>query len=289
MLLGMNIITFRASEVETKQEEPKIEQTEFFAGEIIEKDGEKKIVSKDTIDTNVSELFSDNERVVDYPSEKDLELALKFYNQYKGTEYVQGSREEFLNEITAGAVQKGISYEQYLKEYEESVEVPVKGARKTVNDFANMTPPKSSVGNILYVDTISTWNHVGIYHSSEYYIDAPGSGKTVRYTKYTTKQAVKKGRRMQVLKVNTTSTVKKAAAKYAYNQRGKQYDNNFATNKANTSSSNKKFNCSELVYKAYRYNGSKSINLDSDGGAGVYPDDIYKSNLTTSIWKSAVA
>lgn len=288
MVLGLNIFTFKASEVEGVKEEVKVEQSEFFAGEIIEKNGEKKVVSKDVV-SNVSELFNDDEMVVDYPSEKDLELALKFYNQYKGTDYIQGTREEFLNEIISGAVQKGISYEQYLKEYEESVEVPVKGARKTVNDFANMTPPKSSVGNILYVDTISTWNHVGIYHSSEYYIDAPGPDKTVRYTKYTTKQAVKKGRRMQVLKVNTTSTVKKAAAKYAYSKRGKPYDTNFANNKSNTSSSNQKFNCSELVYKAYKYNGSKSINLDSDGGAGVYPDDIYKSSLTSSIWKSAVA
>lgn len=289
MFLGINIFTFNASEIDGKQEEVEVEQTEFFAGEIIEKDGEKKVISKDVVSSNVSEVLNDDESVVDYPSENDLELVLRFYNQYKGTDYIQGTREEFLTEIIAGAVQKGISYEQYLKEYAESVEVPVKGARKTVNDFANMTPPKSSVGNILYVDTISTWNHVGIYHSAEYYMDAPGPGRTVRYTQYTTKQPVKKGRRMQVLKVNTTSTVKKAAAKYAYSQRGKQYDNNFATNKSNTSSSNKKFNCSELVYKAYRYNESKSINLDSDGGAGVYPDDIYKSKLTTSIWKSTVA
>lgn len=53
-----------------------------------------------------------------------MKQILKFYNQYKGTEDVQGTRDEFQNEIVAGAIQKGISYEQYLKEYSEVVDVP---------------------------------------------------------------------------------------------------------------------------------------------------------------------
>lgn len=37
------------------------------------------------------------------------------------------------------------------------------------------------------------------------------------------------------------------------------------------------FNCSSLVWSAYMYASKNEIDLDNDGGPGVYPDDVRDS------------
>ena len=64
---------------------------------------------------------------------------------------------------------------------------------------------------------------------------------------------------------------------------GKDYDFNFYNNKENTAEGNKTFNCSELVWKAWKFNGEANVDIDSNGGSGVYPNNIRKSDRTVKI------
>lgn len=86
--------------------------------------------------------------------------------------------------------------------------------------------------------------------------------------------------------VRYTSTVRKAVAQWALKQVGKPYDYDYENNKLNTTSNNAKFNCSELVYKAWKYNGNTSVDLDSNAGTGVYPNNIRDSKYTSLIYTS---
>lgn len=70
--------------------------------------------------------------------------------------------------------------------------------------------------------------------------------------------------------VATSYSTQVKAADYArVHLTGKRYNNNFAWNKGSNIDT---LNCSELVYKAYKR--SVNIDLDFDGGLGVYPVDI---------------
>ena len=67
--------------------------------------------------------------------------------------------------------------------------------------------------------------------------------------------------------VKTSQTKRNKAGSYAYNKlRGKKYSANFAVNKKTGSA---KMNCSQLVWAAYK--ASVKIDLDGNGGLGVYP------------------
>lgn len=74
---------------------------------------------------------------------------------------------------------------------------------------------------------------------------------------------------------------RKRVAKWGIDQVGKGYDANFSDNKKNTVANNKRMNCSELVWKAWKF--KKNVDLDSNGGPGVYPNNIKNSNRTKLI------
>ncbi len=60
----------------------------------------------------------------------------------------------------------------------------------------------------------------------------------------------------------------------------KPYNIYFATNKKPYG---KKMNCSQLVWAAYK--NSAKVDLDGNGGPGVYPKDIVKSSKTKT-WRT---
>lgn len=78
---------------------------------------------------------------------------------------------------------------------------------------------------------------------------------------------------------------RKAVAAWALKQVGKPYDYVFSENKVNDVEGNLMFNCSELVWKAWRYNLKVAVDLDSNGGTGVYPNNIRDSKRTVKIAK----
>ncbi|MBM7051690.1 YiiX/YebB-like N1pC/P60 family cysteine hydrolase [Rothia sp. ZJ1223] len=67
------------------------------------------------------------------------------------------------------------------------------------------------------------------------------------------------------------------AANFALQQVGKPYNGVFFNNKKINAS---KYNCSQLVWAAYKSN-DPNVDLDANGGPGVYPSDIANSSWTT--------
>lgn len=116
-------------------------------------------------------------------------------------------------------------------------------------------------------------NHVGIYYTTKTIVEAPGPGSK---SKSVTASTLKKCGPIYKMYANTSQSNRDKAANHAYNNfRGLDYDSNFINNKDHN---NGKLNCSELVWKAYKH-GAK-LDYDSNGGEGVYPDNIKDHNNT---------
>lgn len=159
----------------------------------------------------------------------------------------------------------------------------------TAIDSAGPTPSSSSssgtssrftlgvgknTGDIFYTQaSTSGFNHghVGIYDTTSTIIEAPGlnqkshkiQASAVRVSKGAVKQLVR-----------TKQYLRDAAAANARHYLGRDYNSVFFNNK----NQNGKMNCSQLVWAAYYY--GPGIDLDSNGGLGVYPTDIRDSPRT---------
>lgn len=120
--------------------------------------------------------------------------------------------------------------------------------------------------------------HTGIYSAKPTIVEAPGTGKKSRSTSASSYKVPKKSYKMDV---KISQTKRNKAGSYAYNKlRGKKYSANFAVNKKTGSA---KMNCSQLVWAAYK--ASVKIDLDGNGGLGVYPYNI-KDSKHTHIYKT---
>ncbi|WP_211223117.1 hypothetical protein [Propionicicella superfundia] len=117
--------------------------------------------------------------------------------------------------------------------------------------------------------------HAGIYHGKGTIVEAPGAGKRSRSAAASI-YPVRKGAVKQYVKVSYNDGAK--AGKYAYDHlRGKEYNNNFAFNKDPNGA---KMNCSQLVWAAYKK--ALNVDLDGNGGPGVYPYDLKNSSRTVT-------
>ncbi|WP_143590720.1 hypothetical protein [Thermoactinospora rubra] len=117
--------------------------------------------------------------------------------------------------------------------------------------------------------------HTGIYSERAWITEARGSGDLSGEFYYSGRQYCSK---IEKMFVSTSQTNRDSAGNYASAYlTGKPYNSNFAWNKGGDIST---LNCSELVYKAYKR--SVNIDLDGDGGLGVYPNDIKNSSLTVT-------
>ncbi|MEW9077243.1 YiiX/YebB-like N1pC/P60 family cysteine hydrolase [Terrisporobacter glycolicus] len=79
---------------------------------------------------------------------------------------------------------------------------------------------------------------------------------------------------------NTSKATDASAAGYAKYYIGRPYNWNFADIETN-----KKFYCSQLVYKAYKHKAHKDLNY---GGGPVHPIDLVKSKHTSIIYSKGV-
>jgi uncharacterized protein YycO len=141
--------------------------------------------------------------------------------------------------------------------------------KKTVGNARN----KGDIFHSYAQTAVYKHNHVGIYYTTKTIVEAPGRGTK---SKSVTASTLKKCGPIYKMYVNAKQASRDKAANYAYNNyRGKDYDTNFAVNKGSDST---KLNCSELVWKAYKY--AVSIELDSNGGPGVYPNNIKDDGST---------
>ncbi len=78
--------------------------------------------------------------------------------------------------------------------------------------------------------------------------------------------------------VDVSQSTRNSAASYAYsNLRGKPYNSNFFMNRFEYGST---MNCSQLVWAAYLIKAG--IDIDGNGGLGVYPYNIKDSRFTST-------
>ncbi|MDO4822156.1 MAG: YiiX/YebB-like N1pC/P60 family cysteine hydrolase [Rothia sp. (in: high G+C Gram-positive bacteria)] len=116
--------------------------------------------------------------------------------------------------------------------------------------------------------------HNALYVDTDILVEAPGLNRLSREVKvddYKLPSGIEKYR------VNTSQENRDAAARHAKeNFIDKPYDIGFLNNKEN---GRQHLNCSELVWAAYFE--TSGIDLDSDGGTGVYPYDFQSSEHVT--------
>lgn len=114
--------------------------------------------------------------------------------------------------------------------------------------------------------------HDGIYYTISSIVEAPGTGEVSRLAS-AAERYVPAGAQKQA--VDATSAQRDSAADYAYtNMLGRAYNLIFFANKDYEGA----VNCSQLVWAAYH--ATSGIDLDGNGGWGVYPNDIRDSSLT---------
>lgn len=210
---------------------------------------------------------------------------IKAYCDAYGIEYHNTT--EFRNEVENMIQQRGSTTKVKVLKYKAMDCLNLHGSSKDPNSGKKSRDiPDSKIADIIWTNNpVTPWNHVGLYRKSTQIIEAIGKGVKTRNVgvqqEYPFKiyKVMKKDNSGRYSKNN-----RKAVAAWAYAQLGKPYDVDFSDNKRNNAGQNWSFNCSELVWKAWRFNGKVNPDLDSNGGLGVYPNNIKNSNRTVRIY-----
>ncbi|RJS50946.1 hypothetical protein C2H96_11760 [Bacillus subtilis] len=138
--------------------------------------------------------------------------------------------------------------------------------------------PTSAKGNIYYTNSYTAYynhGHVGMYSAADKIVESvPSDG--VRQIAYNARDVEDNS---IVQTVSVSSSKKTAAADWAVSKVGDPYSFNFVNNR-NTGHDGAK-NCSKLLWSAFLLKAG--IDIDSNGGLGVYPRDITSSSYTTTI------
>lgn len=198
------------------------------------------------------------------------------------------STSEIISSINEMAKNTGNTNEaiakQIFKELKADEEQGKKDASKKVNTLGGsggtVSVGNSSTGNFFYTGSYTAYlnhGHVGMYYSSSQIVESvPRSGVRTISTK---SRLVDKGDAV-VKSVKTTSLNKSKAAGWVKSRVGKDgYSYNFATNRYTSHYGDK--NCSKLIWSAYKLNGG--LDLDKNGGAGVYPRDVRDAKQTSVV------
>ncbi|GLC90556.1 hypothetical protein LYSBPC_36830 [Lysinibacillus piscis] len=203
------------------------------------------------------------------------------------------SKQELLQDVRAFSVDTGQSEQIILEQiYTELKEDKAQGiaekvayaqTKEGVSTYGasggTISVGAGTKGNFYYTPSQTAYldhGHVGMYYNSTTIVEAvPSTGvRTISTTQRLVDSvgAVEKS-------VKTTSTNRNKAADWAYSQLGQSYSYNFATNRLTAHTGDK--NCSKLIWSAYQLNGN--LDLDVDGGAGVYPRDVRDASDTTLV------
>lgn len=152
-----------------------------------------------------------------------------------------------------------------------------------------LLPQPRGAGDIFFSEAATarvSHGHNGIFVSTTHSVEALNPEKGVREVDNTA-DGGRKMRSPQMLWVNTSATIRADAVKFAKSRVGFAYNKNFAFNKDVNGNDPGGYNCSQLLWAAYKWasenstNSDKTIDLDGDGGYGVYPRDILKSSWVT--------
>lgn len=138
-------------------------------------------------------------------------------------------------------------------------------------------PPAARKGDIFYTPSSTLGiqhGHNGIYYTTTSIVESiPSTG--VRYINYRDRNVEKNA---VVQYVATTQANRNAAANWARSRTIDSYSYNFATNRLTGHYGAK--NCSKLLWSAFMLHAN--LDIDANGGAGVYPKDIRDSRYTVT-------
>lgn len=189
----------------------------------------------------------------------------------------------------AYARETGLSAEQVLEQSVADAEASIAESNAARSTSAARSSGASGGGTVvlgaannkgdIFVSPAATGfvqhGHTGIYYSTSTIVEAPGTGKK---SQASAASSYRVGKGAVKQSVSVTATKRGASANHAYNKlRGKDYNVNFAFNK---DVSGAQMNCSQLVWAAYKVGAG--IDLDSNGGPGVYPYNIKDSSYTST-------
>ncbi|AZZ42377.1 hypothetical protein C0Z11_08890 [Acidipropionibacterium jensenii] len=169
-------------------------------------------------------------------------------------------------EKEAAEVQKDREIDEAMSE--SSSQVSTRSSSGVSRD--KILPHGKVLGDIYWTAAGAGWNHIGLYYHVDMAAEAPGKGQVSRVV-YTNQVKVANNYGRYSIRVDKPYRV--SAANWASRHRGKPYNLVFWNNKTIEAS---KYNCSQFVWASYKISG---YDLDSDGGSGVYPDDIRDSSL----------
>lgn len=163
------------------------------------------------------------------------------------------------------------------------------GINPCCSNEGNTQLPTSKMGDIFFADNTKAWNHVGMYTDYDRIIEAmPAYGvhEVSIYNSTALQETVDEDHDEScILRVKGVSDGQiEYVVWFAEEQIGKEYDGFFPNNKTWTELAMSKFNCSELVWKAYYFSGG-GTDLDSNGGLAVYPNNIYNSDKVEFVKK----
>ena len=196
------------------------------------------------------------------------------------------SEDEVINQILSELkVQKTLTEEERLKNSTNGTKSKASSSTYSTGSGSSGTTYSLAAakynGDVFY-EPASTFSvehgHVGIYWTSNIIVESmPSDG--VRVLNRSNKK-VESGSYIFTFS-GISQTIKNNASNWAYNRQGESYSYNFATNRLTSHYGDK--NCSKLVWSAYKVEGN--VDLDSNGGLGVYPKDILRHS-SSSIYKS---
>lgn len=137
-------------------------------------------------------------------------------------------------------------------------------------------PPGRNDGDIYFVP--SGFTHVGLYSGNTLkVIEAPGLGQGPSHEIFASEKRLDRGAR----RLTTVRSADEQEAVVGYAREhllGRRYNLDFLWNTYPLAEDDP-VNCSQLVWNAYLH--AADLDLDHDGGPGVYPVDIYRSGFTT--------
>ena len=187
------------------------------------------------------------------------------------------STEEMMSSVKEIAKNTGETEQQILEQiYKELKNDQAQGLAEANSNQTSggsggtVSVGNSTKGNFYYTPSQTAYldhGHVGLYYTSTTIVESvPSSG--VRTISTTARKVDSSG--ALVKSVSTSTTNRNNAANWAYSQVGQSYSYNFATNRSTGHNGAK--NCSKLIWSSYKLNGN--LDLDKDGGLGVYPRDV---------------
>lgn len=202
-------------------------------------------------------------------------LIVELVERNPGTSYVEMEQAVKDAALTTGASETEVGHEALSEAGDPPGFVQIQPRSRAKPKADKPIGAARNRGDVFYTPSSTAGvnhGHSGIFSYKTWIVEAnPSSGVAERWH---TSVKVASGAHKQY--VSTSQANRNKAADRARTYTGRGYNYNFAFNKT----ANGRMNCSQTVWAAYKT--ATGIDLDSNGGHGVYPADIPNSGYTVT-------